>query len=199
MTWPTKRQRQRQRRRQWQRQIQWQRQRQLQIHLENTLKEGPQRLVTFETFDQSDEETWPDQNRQWQWQWQWQWYLENTLKDQSSRLVTFETLITFMTIENNNLNIHSVPWIKSDRDSIRNSCDVFLLSLISLLLYDMLVCWICFRISCMVDQKSPRPNKSWSVPELNPVPCCLLFAQILLHKPGHKPNELSQGRSLRKG
>ena len=119
-TWPD------QQNRQWQRQIQWQRQRQRQlpIHLENTLKERPQRLVTFETFDQSDEETWPDQNRQWQWQWQWQWHLENTLKDQSSRLVTFETLITFMTIENNNLNIHSVPWIKSDRDSIRNSCDV---------------------------------------------------------------------------
>ena len=39
--------------------------------------------------------------------------------------MTFETLITFLTIENNNLNIHSYPWIKSDRDSIRNSCDVF--------------------------------------------------------------------------
>ena len=38
--------------------------------------------------------------------------------------MTFETLITFLTIENNNLNIHSYPWIKSDRDSIRNSCDV---------------------------------------------------------------------------
>ena len=36
----------------------------------------------------------------------------------------FETLITFLTIENNNLNIHSDPWIKSDRDNIRNSCDV---------------------------------------------------------------------------
>ena len=80
--------------------------------------------MTFKTSYQSIEETWPDQNRQWQWQ----WHLENTLKDQSSRLVTFETLITFMTIENNNLNIHSVPWIKSDRDSIRNSCDVFLYS-----------------------------------------------------------------------
>ena len=36
--------------------------------------------------------------------------------------MTFETLI--LTIENYNLNTHSVPWIKSDRDSIRNSCDV---------------------------------------------------------------------------
>ena len=25
--------------------------------------EHPQRLVTFETFDQSDEETWPDQRK----------------------------------------------------------------------------------------------------------------------------------------
>ena len=39
--------------------------------------------------------------------------------------LTFETLITFLTIENNNLNIQSYPWIKSDRDGIRNSCDVF--------------------------------------------------------------------------
>ena len=55
MTWPTKRQRQRQRR--WQRQRQWQR------HLENIHKEWSQRLMTFETFDQSDEETWPDQQK----------------------------------------------------------------------------------------------------------------------------------------
>ena len=52
MTWPTKRQ--------WQRQIQRQRQWQRQIHLENTFKERLLRLVTFETFDQSDEGTWPD-------------------------------------------------------------------------------------------------------------------------------------------
>ena len=44
MTWPTKRQRQRQR--------QWQ------IHLENTFKERSLKLFTFETFDQSDGETW---------------------------------------------------------------------------------------------------------------------------------------------
>ena len=30
--------------------------------LHNT-KDWPQRLVTFETFDQSDEETWPDQKK----------------------------------------------------------------------------------------------------------------------------------------
>ena len=96
--------------------------RKCQRHLANTLKELSHRLVTFETFDQTDDKTWHFQNRQWQWQLQ----LENTLKDQSERLVTFETLITFLAIESNNLNIHSYPWMKSDRDSIRNSCDVFL-------------------------------------------------------------------------
>ena len=39
--------------------------------------------------------------------------------------MAFVTLITFLIIENNNRNIHKDPWIKSDRDSIRNSCDVF--------------------------------------------------------------------------
>ena len=53
MTWPKKRQ--------WQRQIQRQRQWQRQIRLENTFRERSKILVTFETFDQSDEETWPDQ------------------------------------------------------------------------------------------------------------------------------------------
>ena len=50
-TWPTKRQ--------WRRQIQ----RQWQIHLENTFKEQSLRLLTFETFDQGDEKTWPDQQK----------------------------------------------------------------------------------------------------------------------------------------
>ena len=35
--------------------------------------------------------------------------------EQSQRLETIETLLTFLTIENNNLNIHSEPSIKSDR------------------------------------------------------------------------------------
>ena len=51
MTWPTKRQRQIQIKRQWQ------------IHLENTFKERSLRLFTLETFDQSDEETRPDQQK----------------------------------------------------------------------------------------------------------------------------------------
>ena len=51
MTWPTKRQWRRQIQRQWQRQI----------HLENTFKEQSLSLVAFETFVQSDEGTWPDQ------------------------------------------------------------------------------------------------------------------------------------------
>ena len=31
--------------------------------MEKTLKEQPKRPVTIETFDQSDEETWPDQQK----------------------------------------------------------------------------------------------------------------------------------------
>ena len=42
---------------------QWQRQRQWQKHKENTLYERPLRLGIFEAFDQSDEETWPDQEK----------------------------------------------------------------------------------------------------------------------------------------
>ena len=34
-------------------------------------------------------------------------------------------MITFLTIENNNINIHSDPSIKSHRDSIHTSCDGF--------------------------------------------------------------------------
>ena len=41
----------------------WQK-RQRQRHFENTFKGCSLRLVTFETFDQSDEETWHDQQRQ---------------------------------------------------------------------------------------------------------------------------------------
>ena len=55
MTWPTKRQRRRQR--QIQRQWQWQ------IHLKKTFKEQSLRLLAFETFDQSNEKTWPDQQK----------------------------------------------------------------------------------------------------------------------------------------
>ena len=33
------------------------------MHLESTFKERSQRLVTFETFDQMDEETGPDQKK----------------------------------------------------------------------------------------------------------------------------------------
>ena len=43
MTWPTKRQ--------------------LQIHLENTFNKRSLGLLTIEAFDQSDEETWPDQQK----------------------------------------------------------------------------------------------------------------------------------------
>ena len=39
------------------------RQWQWQIHLKNTFKEQSLRLLAFETFDQSDEKTWPDQQK----------------------------------------------------------------------------------------------------------------------------------------
>ena len=50
--------------------------------------------------------------------------IEKTPWMNDPRFVACETLITFLAIENNNLIIHSDPWIKSERDSIRNSCDV---------------------------------------------------------------------------
>ena len=45
------------------------------------------------TFDQSDEKTWPDQQKyeNGERQRQWRIHLENTFKEQSLRLVTFET------------------------------------------------------------------------------------------------------------
>ena len=71
-------------------------QRQRQWHLENTFKEQSLTLLTFETFDQSDEKTWPDQQKdndedKYKRQRQWQIHLENTFKEQSLRLLTFET------------------------------------------------------------------------------------------------------------
>ena len=33
------------------------------MYLESAFKERSYRLVTFETFDQGDEETWPDQQK----------------------------------------------------------------------------------------------------------------------------------------
>ena len=64
----------------------------------NTFREHLQslRLLTFETFDQSDEKTWPDQQkrqrrRQIQIQRQWQIHLKNTFKEQSLRFLAFET------------------------------------------------------------------------------------------------------------
>ena len=66
--------------------------------LKNITIEHSQRLVNLETFDQSDEETWTDQQKynekklsQWQRQIQWQKHLENTVKERPKRLVTLET------------------------------------------------------------------------------------------------------------
>ena len=77
-------------------------------------REHPQRftLETCATYDQGDEETWPDQNGQWQWH--WPWLSENTLKVQCWRFstwdLTLEALITFLTIENNNINNYIVTF-----------------------------------------------------------------------------------------
>ena len=111
--------------------------------------------MTFETFDQSDEETWPDQKVWFFWIYLWSFSGDNDDNEDNKEnedrednrdnedseendnsedndiektpwiLEICETLITFLAIENNNLIIHSDPWIKSERDSIRNSCDVF--------------------------------------------------------------------------
>ena len=120
--------------------------------------------MTFETFDQSDEETWPDRKVWIFWIYLWNFSGDNDdnednkdnedsedNKENEDRednrdnedseendnsedndiektpwiLEICETLITFLAIENNNLIIHNDPWIKSERDSIRNSCDVY--------------------------------------------------------------------------
>ena len=119
--------------------------------------------MTFETFDQSDEKTWPDRKVWIFWIYLWNFSgdnddnednkdnedsednkenedhednrdIEDSEENDNSEdndiektpwiLEICETLITFLAIENNNLIIHSDPWIKSERDSIRNSCDV---------------------------------------------------------------------------
>ena len=63
-----------------------QRQRQRQLHLENNFKEWSLRLLTFETFDQSGEETWPDQQKDRQI------HLENNFKVGFFRMKTFRDL-----------------------------------------------------------------------------------------------------------
>ena len=59
------------------------RQIQRQIHLENTLKEPPQILVTFKTFDQSDDETRPTNKK---------------TMTKTKTLMTMMTMMTMMTI-----------------------------------------------------------------------------------------------------
>ena len=76
-------------------------------------------------------------------------------------------MITFLTSENNNINIHSDPWKKSDRDSIRNSCDVLLILSILSIVFNVdpflklniycIICDICYQgvsnclVICFVD------------------------------------------------
>ena len=61
-------------------------QRQRQLLLENNFKEWSLRLLTFETFDQSGEETWPDQQKDRQI------HLENNFKVGFFRMKTFRDL-----------------------------------------------------------------------------------------------------------
>ena len=77
-----------------------------------THKEHTQRLVfvTFETYNQSDEEPRLD-------------WRKDTVKDNNN--------------ENNTLYIHGNPWIKSDGHSIRNSCNVYILDQLSLQARDL--------------------------------------------------------------
>ena len=81
------------------------------------------RLVTFETFDPSDEETWPDQRkRQWQRQIHWE-HLQRAI------LVTCDIWDTDYISDNWELEFMTifVTWqLRVTLDSIRNSCDVWL-------------------------------------------------------------------------
>ena len=61
------------------------RQIQRQIHLENTLKEPPQILVTFKTFDQSDDETSPTNKK---------------TMTKTKTLITMMTILTILTMGN---------------------------------------------------------------------------------------------------
>ena len=67
--------------------------------------------------------TWPTK-----WQWQRKLHLDYNIKEQSKRIQTIETLITFLTIEKNNLNINSDSSIKSDmgQHSQFFSCNVYI-------------------------------------------------------------------------
>ena len=63
------------------------------------------------------------------------WTLRHVMRrhDLTNKRTMTKTMITFLTIGNNNLNIHRDPWIKSDEDSIRNYCDVSGLKLLLLI------------------------------------------------------------------
>ena len=80
-----------------------------------TFRERPQRvtLETFDLWDQSDETTWPDQQKDNE--------KESMMRRHDAtcdlRLDTDTDYIS------DNINIY--PWIKSDGDSIHNSSNVF--------------------------------------------------------------------------
>ena len=100
--------------------------------LSKTFSEHPQRTI-LETCDLWD--IWPDWWGDMTWPKQTMTMtmamtMAMTFKEHPQRAILetcdlWDTDITFLTIENNNLKIQRYPWIKSVRDSIRNSCDVF--------------------------------------------------------------------------
>ena len=85
--------------------------------------------MIFETFDQSDDETWPDQQKENDKDKYNEKEKDNHNEEHPQRTILETCDIWDTDIISDNweqkLNIHSDPWIKSDRDSIRNSCNVF--------------------------------------------------------------------------
>ena len=107
--------------------------------------------------------TWPTKR---QWQRQRQWQLKNTIKE----LETFETLITFLTIENNDLDIHSYPWKKRDPlqylQCLWIFSTVFIANPFLKLNIQCIICVICnqgvsdCQVFCFVDISDLRGNFS---------------------------------------
>ena len=93
----------------------------------------PKRPVTFETFDQSDEETRPVQQKDNDKDKYNDKYKDNgkEFRQHHQRAVLetcdlrLDTWDTDYIADNWEQQLHCDPWVKSDGDSIRNSCDVY--------------------------------------------------------------------------
>ena len=97
---------------------------------ESTLTERSQRLVFFETFDQSDEDTWPDQKKETMTKTNTKTMIKTkTFKEHIQRaiLVTCDIWDTDYISDNWEPEFVTivVTWqLRVTLDSIRNSCDV---------------------------------------------------------------------------